>query len=83
MQLHGILLAACAVTLAGCGVQRSLAANDARQRYEQSSAAYRACLTQNPSDVRTCEAQRLVMETDEREFNTLNLTARNIEVRAR
>jgi hypothetical protein len=40
--LRGIVLLKCAVGLAGCGVQPAMSANDARQRYEQSSADYRA-----------------------------------------
>ena len=73
-----------AVGLPGCGVQRMVSANDARQRYEQSSSAYRACLTENPVNVHACDGKRLIMDTDEREYNTLRAsTADNIEVRSR
>jgi hypothetical protein len=73
----------CALNLAACGVQRAISANDARERYEQSSADYRACLAANSSDVRACEGKRLVMETNEREYLNLRHDNNSIEIRGR
>jgi hypothetical protein len=42
---------------------------EARKRYEQSSADYRACLAANQAVVQVCEAKRLIMETDERDVD--------------
>ena len=58
-------------TLSGCGVQRQFSANDARQRYEKSSADYRTCLAQNAANLRACDSARLIMENDEREYHNL------------
>jgi hypothetical protein len=45
---------------------------DARLNYEKSVTNYRSCLAANPSNVNACEAQRLIMDTDERAFNNLS-----------
>jgi len=74
----------CTLSVAGCGVQRAFSANDARQRYEQSAAGYRDCLTENSSNVRACEAKRLVMETDERQYHNLrDNSSESIVIRSR
>jgi len=69
----------CGATLTGCAVQRWTAANDARQRYVQSSAAYRACLAENAANVGACDAKRLVMESDEREYGMLRTNPEHLK----
>jgi hypothetical protein len=62
------------VCLALCGCAGSPIANEAkaRQNYEQSTADYRACLVANPNNVQSCDAKRLIMETDERHWHELS-----------
>jgi hypothetical protein len=45
---------------------------DARQNYQQSTAAYRACLDANSANLSACDAKRLALEADERAYNTLS-----------
>lgn len=55
-----------ATTLAGCGIAAKV---DARKEYRASVAAYKECLaTRAP---KYCEAQRLAMEADERQYDNL------------
>jgi hypothetical protein len=75
-----------ALVVSGCGVERQFRARDASLRYQQSSEAYRSCLAANASNIRACEAQRLTMETDEHEYNTLRTNpgeTQNINVNTR
>jgi len=62
------MVAACALSLAGCGLAAKV---DARQNYQKSLADYRACLEANSANVSACEGKRLIMETDERAFNNM------------
>lgn len=54
--------------LAGCAVA---ARYEARTDYQQSAAAYKACLAANPSATQNCEGARLAMETDERKYTNI------------
>jgi hypothetical protein len=54
-----------------------------RQQYEESASGYRSCLGANQANPRTCEAQRLAMESDERAFNNISGHAVNINVQQR
>jgi hypothetical protein len=71
MKIRFAMLAA-ACLLSGCAGSPIAAERDARHNYEKSVAVYRNCLAENPSNVRACESQRLIMETDERAFNNLS-----------
>ncbi|MGY4160485.1 hypothetical protein ACVINW_006327 [Bradyrhizobium sp. USDA 4461] len=57
--LGGMLLATTSLALAGCGVARSVQANNA---YDASLAAYKDCLAR--SGAAGCESQRLALEAD-------------------
>lgn len=57
--LGGMVLAAVSVSLAGCGVARSVQANNA---YDASLTAYKDCLARLGAT--GCEAQRLALEAD-------------------
>ena len=65
-----LLAAAC--LLSGCAGSPIAIERDARLNYEKSVTNYRACLAANQSNVHACEAQRLIMDTDERAFNNLS-----------
>jgi uncharacterized lipoprotein YajG len=67
-----LLAAAC--LLSGCAGSPMAMERTARQNYEKSVADYRNCLAANSSNVNVCQAQRLIMETDELAFNNLWLT---------
>jgi hypothetical protein len=75
------------LALAGCGIAARIEDRQeyvkARQQYEESTGAYRACLNANQSSPRACEAQRLAMESDERAFNNISGHAANINVQQR
>lgn len=60
------LLLASSALLAGCGVA---ARYDARTDYQNSTAAYKACLAANPPQA--CENQRLIMEADARKYDSV------------
>ena len=47
------------------------AVQETRQRYAQSIADYRVCLTANQTDTQPCEAKRLVMEKNETDLDQL------------
>ena len=47
------------------------AVQETRQRYVQSIADYRVCLTANQTDTQPCEAKRLVMEKNETDLHQL------------
>jgi hypothetical protein len=47
------------------------AVQETRQRYAQSIADYRVCLTANQADTQACEAKRLVMEKNETDLDQL------------
>ena len=47
------------------------AVQETRQRYVQSIADYRVCLTANQTDTQPCEANRLVMEKNETDLDQL------------
>lgn len=75
-----------ALLLAGCAV---VAVRDASQQYQQSLVAYKACLGANAVNPRACEAQRLVLEADERAYtNRVAATfgdnsTRNVNIQSR
>jgi hypothetical protein len=51
--------------LVGCTPPRGL--DDVRNRFEESSAAYRRCMNTVDGD-HTCEPQRLIMEADQKAY---------------
>jgi hypothetical protein len=62
-----ILLALCAVALAGCGgtTKTSVPTIDPRA---DSLDAYQACVNSNLNNVEACEEKRVQMETNERAY---------------
>lgn len=76
--LRGLLLVS-VVSLAGCSAHRWVSANDARHRYVESMAAYRACLSENAANPGACESQRLVMESNEREYGMLRTNPEHLK----
>jgi hypothetical protein len=84
MKFRIVLVTALAVPLAGCGVAR---VQEARLEYQQSAEAYKACVLAR--GVAVCEAQRVVMETDERKHINAdasvygNTTTHNVNVQRR
>ena len=63
-----IMVAPLVLIVSGCGLAARV---DARHNYEQSTAAYRACLNTNSATPQVCEGKRLAMEADERAYNTM------------
>jgi hypothetical protein len=55
----------------GSNSQAYPAVQETRQRYAQSIADYRVCLTANQTDTQACEARRLVMEKNETDLDQL------------
>jgi hypothetical protein len=64
-----ILVALCALTLAGCGIAAKV---DARTNYQKSVEDYRACLDANANNLRACDGKRLAMEAEERAYNNMS-----------
>jgi hypothetical protein len=62
-----ILIALCALTLAGCGGTAKTDAPkiDPRAEYQSSLDAYQACINSN---LEACEEKRVQMETNERAY---------------
>jgi hypothetical protein len=85
MRILGIV--ALGAVLAGCGVVARIEDRQeyvkARRQYEESASGYRSCLGANQANPRTCEAQRLAMESDEGAFNNISGHAANINVQQR
>jgi hypothetical protein len=85
MRMLGVV-ALCAA-LGGCSIAQRMEDRQeyvkARQQYEETTAAYRACLGANQANPRICEAQRLAMESDERAFNNISGHAANLNVQQR
>jgi hypothetical protein len=65
-----ILVALCAVALAGCGgtTKTSAPTIDPRAEYQNSLDAYQACVNSNLNNVEACEEKRVQMETNERAY---------------
>jgi hypothetical protein len=65
-----ILVAFCALTLAGCGGAAKVGAPtiDPRAEYQNSLDAYQACVNSNLNNVEACEEKRVQMETNERAY---------------
>lgn len=84
--LKSTILVPFALLLAGCAV---VAVRDASQQYQQSLASYRTCLGANAANPKACEAQRLVLEVDERAYtNRVAATfgdnsTRNVNIQSR
>ena len=55
----------------GSNPQAYPAVQETRQRYAQSIADYRVCLTANQTATQACEAKRLVMEKNETNLDEL------------
>ena len=66
-----ILVALCALTLAGCGSTTKTSAPkiDPRAEYQNSLDAYQACVNSNLSNVEACEGKRVQMEVNERAYH--------------
>jgi hypothetical protein len=54
--------------LVGCAPQRDVTLDDARNRFERSSAGYQKCMSTVEGD-HTCEPQRLIMEADQKAYS--------------
>ena len=67
-----ILVALCAVALAGCGgaTKTSAPTIDPRAEYQNSLDAYQACVNSSLNNVEACEEKRVQMETSERAYRT-------------
>jgi hypothetical protein len=67
-----ILVALCAVALAGCGgtTKTSAPVIDPRAEYQNSLDAYQACVNSNLNNVDACEDKRVQMETNERAYRS-------------
>lgn len=65
-----ILLALCALTLAGCGSSTKTSAPviDPRAEYQSALDAYQACVNSNLNNVEVCEDKRVQMETNDRAY---------------
>jgi uncharacterized protein YceK len=65
-----ILVALCALALAGCGsaVKTSAPPIDPRAEYQNALDAYQACVNSNLHNVEACEEKRVQMETNERAY---------------
>jgi hypothetical protein len=55
----------------GSNSQAYPAVQETRQRYAQSIADYRGCLTANQTDKQACEPKRLIMEKNETDLDQL------------
>lgn len=62
-------LAGCLLTLAGCGLSAKI---DSRAAYQKSIDEYNVCANANPNNLQACEAKRLAMGADEREFDNMS-----------
>jgi hypothetical protein len=67
-----ILVALCALALAGCGgtTKTSAPVIDPRAEYQSSLDAYQACVNSNLNNVDACEEKRVQMETNERAYRS-------------
>jgi hypothetical protein len=67
-----ILVALCALTLAGCGGAAKVSAPkiDPRAEYQNALDAYQACVKSSLNNVDACEEQRVQMETNERAYRS-------------
>ena len=65
-----LVVALCALTLAGCGSTAKTSAPpiDPRAEYQNSLDAYQACVNSNLNNVEVCEEKRVQMETTERTY---------------
>jgi hypothetical protein len=65
-----ILVALCALTLAGCGGAAKVSAPkiDPRAEYQNALDAYQACINSNLNNAEACEEKRVQMETNERAY---------------
>jgi hypothetical protein len=57
------------LALTGCGIGAKI---EARNDMQQSKLNYKNCLTNNPSDPKTCETTKLAYEADIRAYKTLS-----------
>ena len=55
------IAAAMLAVLSGCGIAAKV---EARSGMQQSLAAYKACLAQNPQNVQACEGAKLAYDAD-------------------
>jgi hypothetical protein len=67
-----ILVALCAVALAGRGgtTKTSAPVIDPRAEYQSALDAYQACVNSNLNNVDACEEKRVQMETNERAYRS-------------
>jgi hypothetical protein len=62
-----VLLLALTASVSACGIAAKV---DARNEYQKSLAAFKACLAAHPDDPNTaCQSQKMAMEADERAYN--------------
>ena len=62
------VVAMISMLLVGCTPQRGVTLDDARSRFEGSSAAYQKCMSTVGGD-HICEPQRLIMEADQKAYS--------------
>ncbi len=55
--------------LSACGIAAKV---DSRNQMQQSEAAYKSCLIQNPQNVSACEGYRLAYEADLKTYRALS-----------
>ncbi|HET8918373.1 MAG TPA: hypothetical protein VFN27_01715 [Xanthobacteraceae bacterium] len=67
-----IIVALCALTLAGCGSATKVSAPkiDPRAEYQNSLDEYQACINSNLNNVEACEEKRVQMETNEHAYRS-------------
>ena len=65
-----IVVALCALTLAGCGgtAKTSTPPTDPRADYQNAIDEYQACINSNLNNAERCEDKRVQMETNERAY---------------
>jgi len=64
-----IIVALCALTLAGCGAAKVDPRAYAHAEYQSADDEYRACINDNLKNVEKCEARRVQMETNRRTYD--------------
>lgn len=78
--MRHMLIAILGASLAsGCGV---VSHHNANARMQESLAAYKACLAQNPQSIAACRSQKLVYEADLRAYQARYGGAGTLTVRS-
>lgn len=67
--MRKLIVLLCAAALSGCGIAAKI---NARDQYQQSLEAYKACLAQNAANPNACEADRLALQADQSAYQTMS-----------